>query len=234
MRKPLSRYVPILKTTVEQKRCGIDGGQPHERRFLLRKSCCKSTTTPPGIPARNLTTVVGNAPDATTESTCANSSEPSVHCFLQCTRPIHSARRLKPPTAAIPGTRCTGSVCRLSAAKSDSSSEESPSAAGAANQGSRCQQASTIRFPTGCLAQGQNAPQPFRSCFQPIQKVEGLVNGSSLRSFADGSRLPCRASCTQTLAHTCLSLRSKHRWRFRASSNQATLPHYGFSCDRSH
>lgn len=104
-------------------------------------------------------------------------AEPAVHCFLQCTRPIHSARRQKPLTAASPDTRCTGSVCRLSAAKSDSSSEESPSAAGAASPGSRCSQASTLRSSDGVLAQGQIAPQPFRSCFK---------DGSSLRPAQTG------------------------------------------------
>ena len=58
------------------------------------------------------------------------------------------------------------------------------------------------------------------------------VTGSSLQPFADGSRLPCRAHWPELLpAAVCLSLRSKHRWRFRASPNQATLPHYGFSCE---
>lgn len=33
------------------------------------------------------------------------------------------------------------------------------------------------------------------------------------------------------IRYSCVSLHSQHRWRFRASSNQATLPHYGFSCE---
>jgi len=54
-----------------------------------------------------------------------------------------------------------------------------------------------------------------------------LLTGTSLPGHR--RRVATALPRTIPIGNPCLNLRSEHRWYFRTSSNQATLPHYGIS-----
>ena len=81
----------------------------------------------------------------------------------------------------------------------------------------------TVQSPDG-VSDAQASQSPSALSF--------LLFGSSLPITQTGrdclathDRPPSLSTCRRS----CSNLRPKHRWRFRTSSNQATLPHYGFS-----
>ena len=105
-----------------------------------------------------------------------------MHCFPQCTRPIHSAHQKEPRPNTRAARRRTSSVRRQFAARRSCSPEQPPLAASLPAKDVGAQSRTDHAFPDGVFGRNCDlkAPQPFRSCSA----------GSSLRRRRGATALP--------------------------------------------
>lgn len=161
-----------------------------------------------------------------------------MHCFPQCIRPIHSAHKKEPQPNIPPAAVRNSGVRRQSAARGSRSSEQPPLAASLP--------AKDVGISVRVCKKTHRHNVPNTHC-PTVQSPDGVSDAqasqspSALSFLLFGSSLPNRrrrvvtalprriAQSLSTYRRSCSNLRSKHRWRFRTSPTQATLPLYGFS-----